>query len=372
MKNFLRYATRLNTSFWERVFNATSLPLESLCCFRILSGIFLLFFFTPNLLWLSEVPTVFFKPPLFSIANLADDFPDMRFMLVVNALLILCSFTITAGIKTRLSTAVYLVSFIFLSSFQFSFGKIDHTAMLLLVMLFCLAFSDWGCLLAIVPDQPLKRNFNTRSLSLLSVLICFGFFSAGFDKALHWINLDFNTSGSAAWYYKQERAYLLGPFVPGLVPFWGFKVLDYVAVAFELSPILFLLTGPRAWRMWLIFACLFHLSNTVFFNLDFTPFAIAYLAFADYSSLYNWLKRNAKRTIIVSGSFILVLVFLYRIHLLLTNVQSLNLFVLDIDVKGSLYFSIVIWVLSISLLILNVRQIAGNKAMVLPGFTSPP
>jgi hypothetical protein len=228
-------------------------------------------------------------------------------------------------------------------------------------MLFCLAFSDWGHLLSIIPDKQLKNSFNTRSLSLLSVLICFGFFSAGFDKALHWINYDFSTSGSIAWYYKQQRSHLLGPFFPVLVPFWGFKIVDYIVVAFELSPLIFLLSGPKAWRLWLVGACVFHFCNTVFLNINFSSFALAYLAFADWSLLYEWLERRINKTILSLSLLIIACVLLYRIFLLATNTYSSNLFVSDDNVKGTLYFSIAIWMGSILLLISTPGVIYGRK-----------
>ena len=336
--------------------HATSLPSKSLCGFRIITGIFLLFFATPNFLWLNEVPKIFFNPPIFSLAYFANDFPSIIWLFVFNLLLILSSFNIILGIKTRASTFVYLLSFIVLSSFQFSFGKVDHVSLLLLAMLFCLAFSEWGRDLALVPDKALNSDFNIKSLSLLSVLICFSFFSAGFEKALHWINFDFSTSGSAAWYYKQQRAYLLGPYVPGIFPFWAFKILDFIAVAFELSPFIFLLIGPKAWRLWLISACIFHLCNTLFFNILFNPFAIAYLAFADSSTFYDWLKRKADTTFMLTTLLMITVVLIYRIYLLTTNCHAANLFLSDNDSEGTLYFAIGIWILSISMLLFTLRK----------------
>jgi hypothetical protein len=54
-------------------------------------------------------------------------------------------------------------------------------------------------------------------------------FTAGFDKALHWINFDLSTG--------------------------GFLSLDATAVAFELSPFFSLLAGRAAW---LLVATCFH------------------------------------------------------------------------------------------------------------------
>jgi hypothetical protein len=107
-------------------------------------------------------------------------------------------------------------------------------------------------------------------------------FTAGFDKALHWINFDLSTGGFLSWfysgYYILDRKLLLAPLVYRVPP-QLFKILDYAAVAFELSPFFFLLAGRTAWRAWLLVAICFHLANALLLNIPFYGQVLVYLPF---------------------------------------------------------------------------------------------
>jgi len=115
-------------------------------------------------------------------------------------------------------------------------------------------------------------------------------FTAGFDKALHWINFDLSTSGFLSWfyggYYTLDRKLLLAPLVLKLHPHLT-KVLDFAAVALELSPFLFLLAGRTAWRAWLLIATCFHLANALVLNIPFYFHVIVYLPFVALSRFFG-------------------------------------------------------------------------------------
>jgi hypothetical protein len=174
-------------------------------------------------------------------------------------------------------------------NFQYSFGKIDHEN-LIYALLFCMAFSDWGCGLALWPDKMMKSEWAGKSLAVLSVFICFAMFTAGFGKALVWVDLDTSTSGFLGWSQRgiieQGRNYLLSDLVASFPPFL-LEAIDYIAVIFELSPIIFLLYSKSAWKIWLLVACFFHLGNTLFLNIPFMSHSLLYLVFVDFSWLYD-------------------------------------------------------------------------------------
>lgn len=348
---------KLNFAFWSRVSKSTQSNVKSVCVYRIIAGLFLLCINFKSISWIGYTPRAFFKPPPLSIANFFNSFPSPGFFLTADILLILLTVFITVGIKTRISVFAYIIVSITVSSFQYSLGKIDHGIMSS-VLLFCMSFSGWGRHLAAVPDKVLKIDSIEKSLSLLSVLLCFAFFSAGLEKAIGWINFDLSTNGSGAWfyvgYYILERQRFLAPLFTHL-PFWGFKIMDFIAVPFELSPLFFLLTSQKAWRMWLLVACAFHMTNTLILNINFIGLAIVYLAFMNYTALFSKIEYlTALKPIKIAIFFALAFIVIFRIKNSLTYI-SVNELSYDNDLRRSyLYYSIVIWILIITFIFTHV------------------
>jgi hypothetical protein len=257
------------------------------------------------------------------------------------------------GIKARAATLVYTIGSLIGLSFQYAFGKIDHT-ILLYAMLFCMSFSGWGTKLALLPDKKVSALSLSRSLGLLSIFICFGMFTAGFEKALSWIDFNNTESGFAAWfygpYYNLERKELLAPVVFN-IPFSYFDFFDYAAVAFELSPFFFLLHSRKAWLTWLLVACCFHLMNTLLLNIPFSFQWVVYAAFVDFSKLYNIIKKLSRSLfLIVTFSLFILSISIARIWQTFNFDLSSNILWPDYQLRSNLYFAVFIWVFSILLL----------------------
>jgi hypothetical protein len=87
---------------------------------------------------------------------------------------------------------------------------------------------------ALVPDLRIDPKIAERALATAGLFIAFGMFTAGLEKALHWINFDFSTSGFLSWFYPGyftlDRKLLLAPAVLKVPPYL-FKILDFLAVA---------------------------------------------------------------------------------------------------------------------------------------------
>jgi hypothetical protein len=367
MKILLTYFSYLNAGLWTKIERSTSTSIESLSVFRIVAGIFLLVMLMPNFAWVSEVPQAFFNPPVFSIVNITSGFPPKWVFITFDVLLIVFALLITLGVKSRFSTAAFLVIYIIGSNYKFSFGKIDHSFVLCMGVLFCCAFSNWGHKLALVPDKVRNGKMNKLTLPLLAILICFGFFTAGFEKAIAWINFDLNTNGSGSWYYTQAKtSFLLTPFVPRILPFVGFKVMDFIAVIFELIPLFLLLHSKRAWLLWLSAACLFHVLNILIFNISFLSFIIVYIAFIDYSTAYNAIVEALSNLVVrITGGLLLLVVVSTRLFDLFKNDVAQNLLVAKIADKDSavelnLYFSAIVLLIAAFILIKN----AFSKCLV--------
>ena len=314
----------------------------------------------PNYGWLSNMPQFYFDPPILSIANLFDDFPNEVLLLIIDFVLVACGVAITFGIYARIAGLIFVLLGIFATNFQFSFSKIDHSV-LVYATLACFSFSDWGIKLALVPDKIHAKNWNDQALSLLAIFVCFGFFSAGLEKGFWWSNFDMNKSGTIRWlydcFYGVRRQNLLASAVINTLPFWAYKIFDFVAVAFELSPIFFLIRSRLSWRVWLLAACIFHLINTMVLNISFICNAIVYLAFVDYSRVYAFVSDAIRRRsplFYVVGGFI-VLALIARANQILTLVPADVIFIPRDETVRFLYFSVALWVAVICVFILDFR-----------------
>ena len=298
MTKSLIFIERSLTIIWQRLEDTCSNDVRSLGLFRIFWGMFNLLFIAPYTAYVGQVPQAFYNPPVLSLAFLSPGFPPYWLMLAGDLTRIWLLVLITIGIKTRFCTIIMCVLTFLSENFVYSFGKINHDALLWAVAL-CLAFTDWGVPYALVPDRRVKSKTAARALATAGVLVAFGMFTAGFDKAVHWINFDLSTGGFLSWfygiYYILDKRLLLAPLV-FRVPPQLFKILDYAAVAFELSPFFCLLAGRIAWRVWLLLAICFHLANALLLNIPFYGNVLIYLPFVALAPSFGRLNVGVRAT----------------------------------------------------------------------------
>jgi hypothetical protein len=246
--------------------NTYSINLEY---FRISFGIYILIT-TKNLSFLGELPNGLFRPMVLTFANLFNSWPSTTILIMLYYASLTLAVAIILGLKTRLSLFGIGILGLVNASFFYGFGKIDHSIMIALLP-FVLAFSNCGTSLALVPDKKIKSE--NIALTVYSVFIVFGFFTAGYEKALNWIDFDLNTSGFLSWfyqgYYSYDRTKLLASAVTSFHPLIT-EAMDYLAVLFEITGVFFLVFSRRSWILYLIIAGLFHLANTVLLNIPFS------------------------------------------------------------------------------------------------------
>lgn len=290
----LNFVSRPLDVLEKRLRQATLIDSQSLCLFRVVFGLFILFFKWQSFRWIGTVPEAFYNPPILSLSSLFTDFPHQAFFNGIDFLIAIFTIALLIGLLTRLSTIALLVLLIVANSFQYSLGKIDHGSVLYLCVLLIMSFKDWGRYVSadnffFYKNRALSSSSKPQeNLWLLAVLISFSFFTAGFSKALVWIDFDLSTSGFLSWlysgYFSFGRTHLLAPFIIGIdLPFlW--ELVDMSAVIFELG-FLAAMFWRKAWYVWLTIACFFHLSNTLLLNIPFNTNAIAYLAFIPWSQL---------------------------------------------------------------------------------------
>lgn len=280
--------------FWARVAASTAPAVAGLGFLRILCGLFLLLILPPNSYWVGAAPPTLFAPPRLSVMALASGFPSTPVMWLADIASFVLGCCILLGIRARLATLLLVVVGTLSSNAAMSFGKIDHDAMHW-TFLFCMAFSGWGRTLALVPDRPSRLDRPERAFALMGVCIGFGMSAIGVHKALGWLDFDLTTNGFLGWfvqgYYMYGRNELLANQVSSIPPL-GLELMDYAAVLFEGGSLVALLSGWRAWRLWLMAACLFHLINVLTLNIPFLVNLLIYLAFVDFSAVELRLKRS--------------------------------------------------------------------------------
>lgn len=278
----------------ERVKQTTRVDIPSLCLFRIVFGLFTLFFNWHSFRWIGQIPDAFYNPPILSLSSLFSGFPHPTIFYGIDFLIAIFTLTLLIGLFTRFSTVSLLILLIIARSFQYSLGKIDHGSVFYMCVLLVMCFKDWGryvsadSLLFHKKQGPSAPSHTQDNLWLLAVIVSFSFFTAGFGKALAWIDFDLSTSGFLSWlysgYFSFGRTHLLAPLVVGIDAPLLWEIIDASAVVFELG-FLLAMFWRKPWYVWLTIACFFHLSNALLLNIPFNGNAIGYLAFVPWSQL---------------------------------------------------------------------------------------
>ncbi|MEM9162207.1 MAG: hypothetical protein AAGC54_03965 [Cyanobacteria bacterium P01_F01_bin.4] len=363
-----------NTLSWieTQIRIATRVEARSLSFFRIVFGVFTMLFLWRRYVWLGAVPDAFFNPPLLSITSFFWRFPPAPFFQGIDLLVGICTVTLTIGLMTRASTLGLLVLLLLGNNFQFSLGKIDHTILYPCVLL-VMCFQNWGAFFSVDALRqrlsPSRQLDEAANLSLLGLFIAFGFFTAGFGKALNWVDFDLSTNGFLSWlyrgYYNFGSDQLLAPLAiqVNLPILW--ELVDYSAVIFELGFCVAIL-GRRSWYLWLTIACLFHLMNCLLLNIPFNDNAIAYLAFIPWARLPVISKLSSQKLPWVLAGLGSFSIFALVLRISSEQVRGIAFYLSEsIGFLDGLLLSCGIWVISLLIFLLNF-----NKYVALSGQAS--
>ena len=315
--------------FFDRVELSTHVNTQQLALFRIFYGTILICYFLPSWSWLNEVPPSFYDPQLLSFAFLTDDFlPGHLFVFFDLAVVILLLMTILGVYTRRCLLLLYIISSI-LYSYTFSFGKIDHYTNLFLFTYPILAFTNSGTQYAMRKDRTLSARTQKVSLSIMGIIIAFGYFNAGLAKCLSWIDFNPNTSGFLDWVYysffNSENQYLLAHYIFN-IPNNLFEPIDYLAAVFEVSGFFFLLKGRKYWLIYLTVASVFHLTNLLVLNLSFALNVLCFGIFiispvlAQLHQKYHAIYADKIKYLI----YAVVMVAVFKITALLTDLPVYN------------------------------------------------
>jgi hypothetical protein len=268
---------------------------RSLGIYRILVGAYFVLFMAP-VVGFPSFPSSFYAPPLGPFRLLGAP-PPSWFFLLVSAGLSVSSVALLVGYRTTVaSLTTGLLGFLG-DGFVYSYGKIDHTFILVFAVPIIMAASGWGSEYSVdALRRTSRRAVDAWPLSLLALLLGFMMFTAGLPKLLTgWLNPSTHAAeGHFVLNYLTGRHEFLAPFFLHIQngAFW--EVLDDITVVFEVG-FLLAIASRTSLRLFCAVAVLFHTAILLMMNIDFTPNLVAYAAFVDWSAVFARLPRVSFR-----------------------------------------------------------------------------
>lgn len=285
---------KLKAAFDWWIFDAYALSASSLAVSRILYALFVLLIIAPGHLtdfsFLASFPDAFFNAPVGPML-LFGTFPPAWVFEGINVLLNLSLVALLLGYRTPQASLLTGLLFFLEFGFYFSFGKIDHIILFLVVPL-VMAFSGWGRAYSYdAATRSSRRRSNAPPeawpLALMALLVGFAMFTAGYAKLTGgW--LDVHTQAVqghvAKNFHMLGRDQLLASFFVGYEnpAFW--EVLDWTTVFFEMGFSVALL-HPVLMRVFVAMAVLFHFGVLLVMNITFASNLAAYAVFFRWERL---------------------------------------------------------------------------------------
>lgn len=311
-----------SSSFNRWIFQSYSGTPGGLGIFRIVFAGFLLFFLIPgngtaHFEFLSSMPADYFNPPPGPL-RLLDGYPPLLYFRILRLTIILSAVALLLGFFTKKVSIITGVAVLLLQGGIFSVGKVNHEILIGMVPLI-MAFSNWGAAYSAdqYGGQVSDRSIETWPITLLSLLLGFMMFTAGFPKILGgW--LDPATQATQGHLMNQyfengRQALLASAAIKTDTPlFW--ELLDWATVIFE-TGFLFAVWKPRVFKMFAAVAVLFHFSTMMILNIAFLPNIAVYALFLNWPVIHNRMKRffskggDADKYIYATVSGLTVLLF---------------------------------------------------------------
>lgn len=275
-------------------FGAFHISGEALGVVRILYSLyFLLVLGVPNFLWVGQNPDYFFSPPKISPGILFSGFPSDTLLGILTFCIYLLLVFLLFGWRTRV-VSVLLALFFFLGyTFAYSFGKIDHTVMLIVMPLF-LSFAGWGEAYSI---DSLNSQKSPETLAwpvgTLLLMLCFGFFTSGVLKlAGGWLDLSTQAVRShlVLNYHGLGRQTVLGETLLSIYDIGLWEAMDYLTVVIEIA-FLAAFLNHTVLRYFVAVAVVFHLFNLLAFGIPFMGNFPVYLLAVRWGGVLDILKK---------------------------------------------------------------------------------
>lgn len=272
------------------IFRAFDACLSGLPIYRILFALGMLIMTrSQQYSWMAPFPDTFFAPPP-GLTMFFRGFPPDIVFYALDFLTLLANICLLLGYRTRVASISFTLLMILGNAWFFSFGKINHTILVVLVPL-VLSASNWGDRLSLDARryQGMTPSRPSWPLALLAVIIGLGMLSAAIPKVLFgWPDLQTQAVQGhlVSRYFGDGRQMLLANYLLTIHSPLLWELFDIGTILFE--GLFFLAAfSRRSMRIFCAIACLFHAGIFFVMGIGFWANLLAYAAFFNFS----WLIR---------------------------------------------------------------------------------
>jgi uncharacterized membrane protein YphA (DoxX/SURF4 family) len=262
------------------------LTLEDIAWVRIIYSAGLLVTLQP-LGSLSSRPADRFDPPPgpFRLFNALPPHAALEGLAIATALL---AALLLIGLHTRTVSLLLALALMVGFGLTYSFGKIDHTIVVVLVPA-TMAFSSWGQAVSVDgsgrrTEPPAPAQWPMR---FLAVMIGLSFTTAGWVKLRSgWLDPSTHAVQGhlARGYFRKDRTDWLAPDVIDLHLGRLWEVADWFTLALEFGLVLTVVSW-RLFRVAVAVAALFHLGIILVLNISFSWNLLGYAAFFRWATI---------------------------------------------------------------------------------------
>ena len=242
-----------------------------------------------------NVPNYYYMPSKYNfVYYIFDAIPGSYFFICMYVILVICVFFIIFWKKAKFMWALLVIILLIQYWLKYSFWKIDHWIVDVLVPLI-LGLTWWWYF------HSLDRNTDDNKLNnwwffALLYVVFWAYFSAGLPKLFDPAYLSFNSHVvmdimSNRWAETSNLHAILSGIDGNLWWKWlFFELFDYGALMFELVLPFLLFQGKRWINIFLIIAWIFHLANSYLTGIKFAWLQVVYLIilFLLYSDYIKW------------------------------------------------------------------------------------
>jgi hypothetical protein len=271
---------------FDRWITSGSFTARDLGVYRILFAVLLLAL-PRRFSWIDRFPSSLFQPPPGPF-QLASGLPPHGFFDALEIAIILAALMMGIGLLTRWSSLLLSVLLIVGYGFSYSFGKIDHT-ILLLIAPAVLSFSNWGAALSV--DSVIRsrgQQVNQWAVRLFALTISLSFATAALAKiGSGWLLLDSQIVKGYVlrrYFTVEEGRNAVADLAASIQAPWLWELLDWGVVALEIA----LAVGFLSWRLLrvsLAAAAIFHIGIHLLLGISFYWNLVAYAAFVPWGRL---------------------------------------------------------------------------------------
>lgn len=298
--------------------------------FRILFSFFCLISFIGVLRieTLSSYPDFFFNPQV-GVAYIFNKLPNIYILHTLNILNLLFLIGMLFGYKTRWSSLLFGISFIFSTSFIYAFSKIGHQHFIPFTAII-FAFSNWGEKFSIDALNKKTKTKNFNVFPLFTLIIAFSFFTAGFSKLLGgWLDPNFQ---AVRFYLIRDVTFvgrhniLSNMAINHITSKYFWEIMDYFIVLVETLP-LFFIFNRKIFSFLMFLLASFHVGVYLTMNIPFGIYPLIYLPFIinwKNSSLIKLVKNWLSSLLWTKSKIIIVVLFTIFICLFLHYFLNFN------------------------------------------------